>query len=208
MGQRMFVAVVPPDEVVEHLEEFLEPRRDHGMPWIHPGQWHVTLAFMESVGAAAELELEERLADAAGRRRPMTVRLAGAGTFPDPVAARVIWLGLQDGDDANDAAGGPLGELHRLAVNVRAAASTSGAPVDGKPFHPHLSLARLKRPVEATRWLRVLDTYRGPAWQVDEVELIASHLHEGPSRRPRHETVSRFALGEDARRGARGTWAG
>ena len=192
MAQRMFVAVVPPDDVVEHLEDFLEPRRDHGMPWIHPAQWHVTLAFMESVGAAAELELEERLTEAATRRRPMTLRLAGGGTFPDPVAARVIWLGLEgQGDEPLDA----LEELHRLAVNVRAASSVSGAPVDGKPFHPHLTLARLKRPVEATRWLRVLDTYVGPAWEVDEIELIASHLHEGPARRPRHETVGRYPLG-------------
>ncbi len=209
MGQRMFVAVVPPDEVVEHLEDFLEPRRDHGMPWIHPSQWHVTLAFMESVGAAAELELEDRLAEAATKRRPMTLRLAGGGTFPDPVAARVIWLGLEGDGQGREAGGAPydepqgdtplggaaLDELHRLAVNVRAAASVSGAPVDGKPFHPHLTLARLKRPVEATRWLRVLDTYAGPAWEVDEIELIASHLHEGPARRPRHETVGRYALG-------------
>ncbi|MDQ2758612.1 MAG: RNA 2',3'-cyclic phosphodiesterase [Actinomycetota bacterium] len=195
MGQRMFVAVVPPDEVVEHLEEFLEPRRDQGMPWIHPEQWHVTLAFMESVGAAAEPELEERLAEAAAKRRPMTLRLCGSGTFPDPVAARVIWLGLQGRGHEGGSPADDLNELHRLAVNVRAAASTSGAPVDGKPFHPHLSLARLKRPVEATRWLRVLDTYVGPAWEVDEVELVASHLHEGPGRRPRHRTTGCYRLG-------------
>ena len=53
----------------------------------------------------------------------------------------------------------------------------------------------MNRPVEATRWLRVLSAYEGPEWTVDEVELVASHLGEGPRNRPRHEPVATFALG-------------
>ena len=59
---------------------------------------------------------------------------------------------------------------------------------------PHLTLARLKRSIEATRWLRVLDTFISPSWRVREIELIASHLGEGPRRRPRHERVARLPL--------------
>lgn len=187
---RMFVAVVPPPEVVEDLSEFLEPRRDQGMPWIDPAQWHVTLAFMESVPGRAVDDLGDRLVEAGTRRRPFTLRLVGAGAFPDPVRAKVLWLGLRNGAGAAQ-----VDELERLAVNVRAAAAASGAPVDGKPFRPHLSLAHLKRPVEATRWLRILDTYAGPAWEVDSVELVESHLREGPSGRPRHEVVRTIPLG-------------
>ncbi len=190
MPQRMFVAVVPPPEVVEDLSDFLEPRRDAGMPWIHPEQWHVTLAFMEAVADRSVDALVDHLEAAAAKRRPFTLRLAGAGAFPDPTRAKVLWLGLRNGvgDPETD-------ELERLAVNVRAAATTAGAAVDGKSFRPHLSLAHLKRPVEATRWLRILDTYVGPAWPVHEVELIASHLAEGPHRRPRHQVVGSFELG-------------
>lgn len=187
----MFVAVVPPPDVVEDLSDFLEPRRDVGMPWIHPAQWHATLAFMEGVSDRALDTVLENLAAAAARRRPFSLHLGGAGAFPDAVRAKVVWLGLRDGDRVSAAR-----ELDRLAVNVRAAVSSGGAAVDGKTFRPHVSLARLKRPVEATRWLRILDTYVGRTWQVDEFELVASHLAEGPNRRPRHETVARFRLGE------------
>lgn len=187
----MFIAVVPPLEVVEDLSEFLEPRRDTGMPWIHPEQWHVTLAFMEAVADRSIDPLVEHLDQAAAKRRPFTLRLAGAGAFPDPARAKVLWLGLR-----NEVGASETDELERLAVNVRAAAATAGAAVDGKAFGPHLSLARLKRPVEATRWLRVLDTYAGQSWQVDQFQLIASHLGDGPNRRPRHEVVKSFGLGE------------
>jgi RNA 2',3'-cyclic 3'-phosphodiesterase len=58
-----------------------------------------------------------------------------------------------------------------------------------------VTLARIGRPVEATRWLRVLDAYRGPAWQAQEIALIESHLGEGPRKRPRYEVVETFGLG-------------
>lgn len=181
----MFVAVVPPPEVLEDLAEFLEPRT--GMPWISPEQWHLTLAFMAAVPERSVDDLVERLHGAAARRRSMTLGLGGAGAFPDPARAKVLWLGVRS-DPAY------LLELDRLAGNVRAAAGAAGAPVDGKPFSAHLSLARLHRSVEATKWLRVLDTYAGPSWRVAQFELIASHLREGPGRRPRHETIETFPL--------------
>ena len=54
---RLFVAVVPPEPVVEHLDDFLEPRRAAAdFRWTRPEHFHVTLAFMP---AADELRLEE-----------------------------------------------------------------------------------------------------------------------------------------------------
>ena len=46
----MFAALVPPDDVVEDLDAFLEPRREVAGPrWSPPPQWHVTLAFAAAV---------------------------------------------------------------------------------------------------------------------------------------------------------------
>jgi 2'-5' RNA ligase len=44
--------------------------------------------------------------------------------------------------------------------------------------------------------VRLLDAYRGPAWTASEVVLVASHLGEGPRRRPRHEVVAELPLGD------------
>ena len=48
MSLRIFVAVTPPDEVIEHLSDYLEPRHDVPSPlrWTPAEQWHLTLAFM------------------------------------------------------------------------------------------------------------------------------------------------------------------
>ena len=58
-----------------------------------------------------------------------------------------------------------------------------------------LTLGRLGRPDNVTSWVRLLDAYDGPAWAVDEIHLVASHLGEGPRKRPRYEVLETFGLG-------------
>lgn len=185
----MFVAVVPPPDVVAHLDEFLSVRREAaGFRWSAPDQWHLTAAFSAAVPERSLDDLGERLARAASRRRPFTLRVAGGGAFPHPDRARVLFARL-----GADEAG--VVELGRLAAGCRAALSRAGARVDGQRFRPHLTLARLGHPDNVTSWVRLLDAYDGPVWQVDEVVLVASHLGEGPRRRPRHEVVDSYSLG-------------
>ncbi len=184
---RMFVAAVPPLAVLEHLDEFLSVRREAAdFRWTVPDQWHLTLAFLADVPDRAHDDLVERLSRAASKRHPMTATIAGGGAFPSVGRARVLWAGV-DLDDRE--------ELRRLATGCRAAASKAGIDVAGERFRPHVTLARMGRPVEATSWVRLFDAYRGPAYNLDEISLIASHLGEGPRKRPRYEVLETFALG-------------
>ena len=185
---RMFVAVVPPPEIVEQIGDFLEPRRDAdpALRWTEPHQWHLTLAFLPHVGVRRLDELVERLTQAASRRTAFDVRFAGSGAFPAPERARVLWLG---------AAMHPPEEIDHLATGVRAAANSAGAVVQGGHFQPHLTLARIRKPQDVTRWLRVLDAYDGGRWTADSIELVESHLGQGPAGHPRYETIATSPLG-------------
>ena len=189
---RMFVAAVPPDHVLEDLEEFLAVRREAAaFRWTVPEQWHLTLAFLAEVPDRCYDDLVVRLERAARKRHPMVATIAGGGAFPHVGRAKVLWAGVEV-----DAGGFDAGEeLRRLATGCRAAASKAGIEVAGERFKPHVTLARMGRPVEATAWVRLLDTYRGPSYDLDEISLIGSHLGEGPRKRPRHEVVQTFPLG-------------
>jgi 2'-5' RNA ligase len=186
----MFAALVPPARAVEDLDAFLEPRREAGpdLRWSSPEQLHLTLAFYAAVEDHRVDELLERLATAAARRTAFEACVAGGGAFPDPGRARVLWAGLRLAEPA-------AAELDRLAAGARAAAARAGVVVGGQRFRPHLTLARLARPQEVSRWVRLLDGYAGPPWTADRVVLVASHLGEGPRRRPRHEVVGELTLG-------------
>ncbi len=185
----MFAALEPSAEAVEHLDTFLDPRRAAGgdLRWSAADQVHLTLAFYADVDEHRLDELVERLAVAAARRSAFQARIAGGGAFPDPAGAKVLWAGLELAPGAPE-------ELDRLATGARAAASRAGVVVDGRSFRPHLTVARLARAGPATRWVRLLDAYRGPAWPVDRVALVASHPGAGGRGRPRHEVVAELPL--------------
>lgn len=187
----MFVALVPPDPVIEDLALFMGPRQEAGaLRWTLPHQWHITLAFMADVRDRQVDDLIARLQRAARRRSAFQAALAGSGAFPRQARARVLYMGVDAGSGAE--------ELRRLAVGARAAASKAGAGIDGGAIHPHLTLARLRTPMDVSVWLRVLDAYRGPSWQVDQVALIESRLGAGPHGRPGYSTVDMFPLGATA----------
>ena len=184
----MFVALLPPTDAVEHLDEFLDVRRAAaGFRWAPAEQFHVTLAFLADVPDRALDDLVARLARAAARRTPVATAISGGGAFPNAGRARVVWAGLDLDDHGRT-------ELSRMATGARAAANRAGMPVDGQRFRAHVTVARVGQPQEVSSWVRLLDSYRGPSWTADHVALVASYLGEGPRGRPRYETVMEFPL--------------
>jgi len=182
---RLFVAVVPPIEVVEDLSEFVEPRRAHpdeDIRWAGDDHWHITLAFLGEVPDWKTDELGERLERAAKRQKPFELQLTGAGAFPGVADARVLYAGVRDDSES----------LKHLAMTTRAAANRAGVVVEGRKFTPHVTLARLLRPIDATRWVRIFDTYDGPAWTAGTLRLIESRLGEGPGRSAAYATVGEW----------------
>jgi RNA 2',3'-cyclic 3'-phosphodiesterase len=191
VGTRLFAAIVPPDDAVEHLDEFLEPRREAGdLRWTSVEQFHVTLAFMPDVPDHLVDDYGDRLADGLARTPVPVVRLGGPVAFPDAAQTRALAVGLLPESEGADVV------LERMAGRARNAAVTVGTEVDGQRFHPHLTIARLRRPADTTSWVRLLETYTGPEWPVLEVAVIASHLGEGPRGRPRYETLADIPLGQ------------
>lgn len=192
---RIFAAVVPPDDAIEDLDAFLDPRREAAdFRWTRPEHLHVTLAFMADAAPHRIEEYADRVAEALDDLAPADLALAGAVVFPNVAEGRVLATGV---------AGAGLGLLDTLARRTRSAAVVSGIEVDpstgsgrrGQRFRAHVTVARTGGPkVEMTNWVRLLETYRGPTWSCSSVALIASHLGEGPRRAPRYETVAEILL--------------
>lgn len=186
----MFAALVPPPEAVDDLEDFIEVRRTSAdFRWTRAEQFHVTLAFMAEVSDWRADDYVERLADSLVGVRVPEVRLARAVAFPGPAVAKVLAVGAEADLDEDAAA------LRSLATKSRNAAVAAGIEVDGATFRPHVTVARLGRPVDVTSWFRLFETYDGPAWEADRVTVFASHLGEGPRRTPRHEVIAEVTLG-------------
>lgn len=175
----MFTAVLPPQQLIEQLDELLRPRRDSDdrLRWTKPSGWHLTTAFMADVPDVERLI--EALGQFAATTQPFGLRVAGSLAFPNPVEARALALGVTLGED----------RLAGLAEKSRHAANRAGAAPEGGRFTGHLTLARANRPIQATKWLGVFDSF--PGWTFDVTELALIQSHEVGKR---YEVVETFPL--------------
>src|SRR3984885_13566825 len=119
---RLFVAVVPPPEVLADLGAAVAPRQADqaahpDLRWTGPEDWHVTLAFLGDVPGPVATGLAPALERAAAGHRPSPLARAGGGASPAAPHARVLWCGL-DGDHP---------ALAALAASVADAVTRAGA---------------------------------------------------------------------------------
>ncbi|WP_256840187.1 RNA 2',3'-cyclic phosphodiesterase [Ornithinimicrobium faecis] len=190
---RAFFAVLPPQEIRDHLAAHLEPRRDADTErvwrWTRVEHLHLTLAFLADLPEHREDELAQAAAEWAARQQPLRMQWGRAGAFPDPGGAKVIWIGVTAEEVGR--------ELSGWSRSLRDLSSHAGADVDGQRFVPHVTVARSARRVRAGRWVQSLDAYESPPFDVSEVVLMQSHLGEGPGRSPRYEVRRTLSLGAD-----------
>ena len=177
---RAFVAVVPPGEVLDAVDEALSRVRAKvpGARWSRREQWHLTLQFL---GNKADLDpvAQGLAALAVGRGE---VRLGGGGAFPGERRARVLWLGLVEG--------APL--IAQVAAATGALLAPLGYDPEDRPFHPHLTLARLKVPGDLREAVDALGADPvGPSWTAGEVVLFESTQDRDG---PRYRAYASFPL--------------
>jgi 2'-5' RNA ligase len=177
---RLFVAVDPPTEAVDHLRGRLPPAEQR-LRWTDPAQWHLTLTFCGEVDDRTAEELSGRLARASSRHQAMHLQLAGAGAFSRPARAHAFWVGLT----------GDLDALRKLADSTSAAARRCGLKIETRRFKPHLTIARASPPADLRDVVEAFSSYAGPTWVADELHLVKSTL----GAKTVHEPIGSWNLG-------------
>ncbi len=168
---RCFIAVELPGETRAELQEMAGQLRRAGIraSWVRPENLHLTLRFLGEIDEDQVQAAGERLERDSRGRSPFVLALDGAGAFPNPRRASVIWAGV-----------GPLvGGLSEIQALTERVAAGIGLKPENRPFRPHLTLARVRRPAEAGelgRALAALADFRGKPFTVTGVTLFSSTL--------------------------------
>jgi 2'-5' RNA ligase len=182
---RGFVAVVPPAAVLDEVAALTGALALPGTArrTTRP-QWHLTLQFLgnrvdfDAVAGALDLLAV----------RPGRVRLGGAGAFPSERRARVLWVGTAEGAEY----------LSQLVAAVGTLLAPLGHEPETRPYHAHLTLARLKAPTDLRSAVAALGSGPvGESWTAAEVALFQSRTRRTGAE---YEERARIPLGE------RGGW--
>ena len=146
--------------------------------WTSSKNIHLTIKFLGDVAPAKVGTLSVALREVARRHEAFDVGLDHLGAFPSRGKARVVWFGVGAGEE----------EVHSLAADVEDALHSLGFPGDGRPFSPHVTMAR-------TRGRQVALEDEGPAdvphFRSSRLELVESTLS---SRGSTYASVASYPL--------------
>ena len=170
---RTFLAIELGDEARATLTRYTQ-RLAQALPairWTPADKLHLTLTFLGELDADQLTNASEAASVIAAETSPFTLALARSGYFGPAYAPRVLWIGV----------GGDLRALTALQRRLTRALMARNLPHDDKPFAPHLTLARIKRPLDDTALTRLHAILDGPApqpspWPVASLVVMRSDL--------------------------------
>jgi 2'-5' RNA ligase len=138
---RTFIALEMNEALQRHLGEIIA-QMAQALPrlrWVDPASIHLTLAFLGELDDQRLDAAIEATEQAAGQMSPFRYRATQAGTFGSPRQPRVIWVGIDE----------PTGKLARLHRLLNRELEQRGFELETRAFSPHLTLAHIKRPLQA-----------------------------------------------------------
>lgn len=142
---RLFIAALIPGTVRNALHEAREHLQravpDRALRWVAPENYHITLLFLGEQDESRVPAIVQAMESARAGIEPFEIALAGLGVFPNWNRPSVLWAGVSEGIM-------PLSQI----ANALQRTLLPNAP--GKPFHPHITLARLKMPCRDAEGLK------------------------------------------------------
>jgi 2'-5' RNA ligase len=188
---RVFCAIELPNEVcssaVDHIRRLRHEFPNVNASWNRDGKFHLTLKFLGEIPRSRV----ESLSLAAGRAveglPSFKLVVEKPGAFPNNNHPRVLWIGLSDAS----------GKFSDLYERLEEECARESFPRDERPFHPHLTLARLRKP-QGVRPLAAAHkamSFEPIALSVSELLVIRSELGSDGSK---YSVISRHRLGARA----------
>ena len=182
MTGALFLAVEPDDETRSLLAQMLAPFGSGERPTPLPGRlsppknWHITVRFL---GMPDEVAVDRLMAelDQADLASAFPITLSGFGAFPNQRNATVLWVGVESES------------LIQLAADVEEIAVGVGIEPDDRPYVPHLTLSRIRPPVDLTDL--VADDWGRLRFSAERLTLFRSERAD-PATRSRDRSGVRY----------------
>ncbi|MEP6819378.1 MAG: RNA 2',3'-cyclic phosphodiesterase [bacterium] len=184
---RVFCAIELPkptrDLVLRHIDSLKAAVPAARASWSRDANLHLTLKFLGEIPQTSVPDFSQAASRATAGVLPFPIRLEQTGVFPTHGQPRVLWIGIND-------TAATLAELH---ARLEEAAAAESFAKEARPFHPHLTIARLRQPDNARALAAAHQQmeFEPLEFAVTELVVIRSELSSAGSR---YIVVSRHPL--------------
>ena len=121
------------------------------LKFVDPASIHLTLKFLGDIDARSVPQIADQLSAIAADVQSFEFAVRDLGCFGDrSQRVRTLWAGVDDS----------AGELASLQARIESAMDAIGYPPETRPYAPHLTLARSRRPVPLPDVIRYIDAHK------------------------------------------------
>jgi len=176
------------EKISEHIRRLRDAAPDSPASWSGADNVHLTLKFVGEVPLGRVNDLSQAAANAVEEFSPFEIVFGNTGSFPQQGTPRVLWIGVDDYS----------GKLAQLQAKLDEEGRRLGFAKEARPFNPHLTIARLRKP-QGARALALAHKEMGFAStkvSVTELTVIRSELS---SKGSNYTVISRHALADNDR---------
>ena len=219
---RTFIAIELASElrarIIKHIEHLRRELPDVRASWNREHNLHLTVKFLGDISVTAIPKLSDATECAANTIDSFELIISGCGTFPAHGQPKVLWIGVHAGsaDILSASSLHPIPDTQHRSISRQPTPVTqhpnslispltvlhnaledecfrAGFPREARPFHPHLTIARL-RSAKGSRRLAQLHkdlSFEPERFNVSEVVVFRSELLSEGSK---HTAISRHNL--------------
>ncbi|MGH3498516.1 MAG: RNA 2',3'-cyclic phosphodiesterase [Nocardioidaceae bacterium] len=185
---RVFAAVVPPQEALDHLAHTLGPFSEAypDLGWLPQESWHITLSYFGNISLPDLKRLATAMKSVAESRPPDIGWLEGAAGLPAEATANSLCINVGSQSDG----------LADLSSAVVRSVQGFGWLLDRRSFKSILPVAQPASSADVRDVVSRLSTYSGSAWAVDAITVVQARASTDGGATT-YEVLDRHLIPED-----------
>ena len=150
---------------------------------VEPENIHLTLKFLGDSDESLIDSIEEIMNDSVEDTQPFEINLKGAGVFPNERYIKVIWIGIQDGE-----------QIAPIAKKIDEKVSKLGFEKEKRRFSSHLTIGRVKTAKNKDKLLQIIEKYRDVQFAKIKINFIKLKKSELTPKGPIYTTLKEIKI--------------
>ena len=150
---------------------------------VEPENIHITLKFLGETDEKHTDRIEEIIKDAVKDSDSFEIKLKGAGVFPNQNYIKVMWIGMENGE-----------QIGEIANKIDEKISELGFEREKRRFSAHLTIARVKSAKYKEKLLELIEKYRDIEFGSLKIDIIKLKKSELTPKGPIYTTLKEVKL--------------
>ena len=145
---RTFIAIELPKEIKDALAQLQSQLKSTSddVKWVEPQNIHLTIKFLGERDDKKIEKIMRILEETAKDNHPYEAKISSLGAFPKIETPRVIWVGIDKGDN----------ETKQIAKKLEEEIAKAGIPKEERPFSSHITIGRTRSGLGLDKLVRSL----------------------------------------------------